>query len=57
MLAPEATKILQHLADLMANKQQQPYSSIMELVKALHTDSDPTTQLPIRLPKFHKTLA
>jgi hypothetical protein len=47
MLAPEATKILQHLADLMANKQQQqqPYSAIMKhhqlrigitLVKAVH---------------------
>jgi hypothetical protein len=30
MLAPEATKIFQHLADLMANKQQQPYSAIMK---------------------------
>jgi hypothetical protein len=45
MLAPEATKILQHLADLMANKQQQTYSAIMKhlrlrigitLVKAFH---------------------
>jgi hypothetical protein len=30
MLTPEATKILQHLADIMANKQQQPYSAIMK---------------------------
>jgi hypothetical protein len=30
MLAPEATKNLQHLADLMSNKQQQPYSAIMK---------------------------
>jgi hypothetical protein len=30
MLAPEATKTLQLLADLMANKQQQPYSAILK---------------------------
>jgi hypothetical protein len=30
MLAVEATKILQHPADLMANKQQQSYSAIMK---------------------------
>ncbi|MGL5814518.1 MAG: reverse transcriptase domain-containing protein, partial [Aeromonas sp.] len=45
MLAPEATRILQHLAEIMARKQQRPYSAIMKhlrlrlaitLVKAVH---------------------
>ena len=45
MLAPEATRILQHLAEISAEKQQKPYSAIMKhlrlriaitLVKAVH---------------------
>jgi hypothetical protein len=45
MLAPEATKILQHLAHITAHKQQKPYSAIVKhlilqiaitLVKAVH---------------------
>jgi hypothetical protein len=45
MLAPEATKILQHLAHITANKTQKPYSAIVKhlrlriaitLVKAVH---------------------
>jgi hypothetical protein len=30
MLAPEATKILQHMAHITAHKQQKPYSAIMK---------------------------
>jgi hypothetical protein len=45
MLAPEATKLLQHPAETLADKQQRPYSAIMKhlwlciaitLVKAVH---------------------
>ena len=45
MLAPAATKLLQHLAALTATRQQQPYSTVMKylrlriaitLVKAVH---------------------
>ena len=45
MLAPAATQLLQHLAALLANRQQKPYSTVMQhlrlrlaitLVKAVH---------------------
>ena len=45
MLAPAATQLLQHLAGLLANRQQKPYSTVMQhlrlrlaitLVKAVH---------------------
>jgi hypothetical protein len=70
MLAPEATKILQHLADLMANKQQQPLLSHHETSSTTHRHhisqscpslppripkETPTTQLPICNPKPRRT--
>jgi hypothetical protein len=53
MLAPEATKILQHLAHITVDKQQKPYSAIMKHLRlriAIHS-SQSCPPLPQRIQK------